>query len=124
MSRVAALPPILEDHFRHPRGVGRLAGASGRGKSENPACGDVLEIEVACAGGRVREARFMAHGCSSVIAVASLVVGALGGRSLEEARGFDVEGAVAAAGGLPNNRRHAVSVVSRALLDALSGAVA
>jgi len=117
---VATLPPILEDHFRHPRGVGRIEGAAARGRAENPACGDVLEIEVACESGRVRDARFMAHGCSSVIAVASVVVESLAGLELAAARAFDVERAVEAAGGLPNNRRHAVFVVSRALDAALA----
>jgi len=119
---VRGLPPILEDHFRSPRGARRLAEPSGRGKASNPACGDVLELDVAIDGDRVVDAGFLAHGCSSVIAVASLATEAIRGRTVAEARRFDLAAAVAAAGGLPPTRRHAVSVVGRALAEALGEA--
>lgn len=122
MAAMRGLPPILDDHFRQPRAFGRLSSPSARGRAENPACGDVVEIEVAVDAGRVVGAAFLAHGCSSVIAVASLVVDGLAGRALDEARAIDVGAAVAAAGGLPPQRRHAAAVVGRALEAALSGA--
>jgi NifU-like protein len=116
---MSGLPQILEDHFARPRNVGRLASASSRGRGSNPACGDTLEIEIRSAEGRVEDARFMAHGCSSVIAVASLAVDTIRGQSLDSARGLELESLVATAGGLPENRRHALAVVARALNEAL-----
>lgn len=115
------LPPVLEDHFKNPRRVGRLGSGSLRGRAENPACGDLLELELAIRDGRVADVRFMAHGCSSLIAVASLAASSLPGLGLADARQFDLDGAVARAGGLPRNRRHAISLVSEALRAALSG---
>jgi NifU-like protein involved in Fe-S cluster formation len=114
------LPPELDDHFRAPRAAGRIEGPTHRGKAEHPACGDVLEVELRVADGRVVDAGFMAHACSSVIAVASLAVDALKGEDEAAARGFDASRAVDAAGGLPENRRHAVAVVTRALAAAWS----
>lgn len=113
------LPPSLEEHFRRPRCAGRLAHASGRGRSENPVCDDLLEVEVRLADGRIAEAGFLAHGCSSVIAVASLVMSGLQGMTVEEARTFDIAAAVDREGGLPPQRRHAVAMVARALDMAL-----
>ncbi len=115
------LPPTLEDHFRSPRSGERLAVVSGRGRSENPACGDLLEIEVRVDGGRVEDAAFRAHGCSSVIAVASLVLEAIRGAAVDEVARFDTSAAVARAGGLPPTRAHAIAVVERALREALAG---
>lgn len=71
------------------------------------------------ADGRIAEAGFLAHGCSSVIAVASLVMSGLQGMTVEEARTFDIAAAVDREGGLPPQRRHAVAMVARALDMAL-----
>jgi len=117
---MGALPPALQQHFQHPRGVGPAAPGDRLGRSENLACGDWLELALACSEGRVEGATFQARGCSATIACASLVGTALAGLSLEQAREFDVAAAVEHAGGLPPTARHAIEVVSRALGAALA----
>lgn len=121
---MGALSPSLSDHFDRPRNVGRVEGATARGVAENPACGDRVEIEVREHVGVIEQARFMAHGCSSVVAVASLAVERIEGSTLAAARSLDLGALVQGAGGLPDNRRHAVLVVERALANALGGASA
>ena len=64
----AALGPGLREHLRSPRNAGELEAPDGRGRGENPACGDVLEFTLRVEDGRVAELRFRASACSAVIA--------------------------------------------------------
>lgn len=119
IASVAALPPLLKAHFLAPRHAGDPCGAEGLGRAENQACGDVLELGIWAAGGRVAEVRFRAEACSATLASASLVCTALEGRSVAEARALDCEALVASAGGVPASKGHAPRLVARALSAAL-----
>jgi nitrogen fixation NifU-like protein len=114
------LPPLLDEHFRHPRHSGPLPGATARGEGENQACGDKLVLQLRVEERRLKEVRFQARACSAVIALASLAAERLQGLDLDAARALELERMVEAAGGLPRERRHALRVVARALAQALS----
>jgi NifU-like protein involved in Fe-S cluster formation len=109
----------MSEHFSSPRHVGRVEQPSGVGRASNPACGDELELSLRSEAGRVAEARFLAKGCSALIATASLVTDALVGTTLAAARALDPAQLVLDAGGLPERGRHAIPVVGRALAQAL-----
>ncbi|QDU68992.1 iron-sulfur cluster assembly scaffold protein [Engelhardtia mirabilis] len=115
---MAELSPVLAEHLRSPRGVGRPQWPCAEGRGSNPACGDDLRLYVGQADGALR-LRFEASACSAVIATASLLVEALDGASRAFAEAFDVNAAIEAAGGLPRHRSHAPRVVQRALDEAL-----
>jgi len=119
---MAGLSPILQKHFDDPKFFGRLAGANRRGKSTNPACGDILEFEMRIDGEKIVTTRFMAHGCSSVIAVASLMAEKLQNVNVSDLLQSNVGEIVNNAGGLHASRSHAISVVERALRVALESA--
>jgi len=116
---MSELPPLLAEHLRAPRGVGRPTSMLAQGRAANPACGDDLRLYLDLHEGGLR-LRFEASACSAVIATASLVVEALEGATRESAGSFDVAGAVEAAGGVPRHRAHAPRVVQRALDQALA----
>jgi NifU-like protein involved in Fe-S cluster formation len=109
----------LAGHFFAPRNAGSLEPPRRVGRAENAACGDVLELHLRVEAERLAAARFQARGCSALIASASLVTQAVQGLTLAEARGLDLAGLVAAAGGLPPRGQHALAVVARALEQAL-----
>ena len=115
---------LIRAHLRAPRNVGRLAEPCWRGRGENAACGDVLELSLSVAGSRIGRALFQARGCSGVIASASLATEALIGRSLREALELDWSVLIDAAGGLAPRRAHAAQVVQRAVREAVGGALA
>ncbi|MFN0205460.1 MAG: iron-sulfur cluster assembly scaffold protein [Planctomycetota bacterium] len=119
---MSGLSPILQKHFDDPKFFGRLANANRRGKSTNPACGDILEFEMCVEGERIVTTRFMAHGCSSVIAVASLMAERLQNVNVSDLLQSNVGEIVHNAGGLHASRSHAILVVERALRDALDSA--
>jgi nitrogen fixation NifU-like protein len=74
------------DHFKNPRNAGELPGATCMIEVSNPVCGDILQLAVRVADGRIAEARFKTRGCVTSIACSSLLTELLIGRTLAEAR--------------------------------------
>ena len=110
----------LLDHFQHPRNAGAVADADASARLENPACGDVLQLTLRVAGGRIEEIRFLALGCVAAIACGSALTGLVRGRTVAEARALEREELVRAVGGLPPASRHA----SQLAMDTLRAALA
>jgi NifU-like protein involved in Fe-S cluster formation len=113
----------LREHVRDPRHVA-AEGAPPDGtfvvRAINAACGDELELRGRREGPCLRLA-FRARGCWGVVAVASLLCERLDGAPLAAARELDAAAAVAAAGGLPRSRAHAVHLFERVLADLVRG---
>ncbi|MGA2207069.1 MAG: iron-sulfur cluster assembly scaffold protein [Terracidiphilus sp.] len=108
--------PQVLDHFEHPRNAGAVADADASARIENPACGDVLELTVKVAEGRIAEIRFRAKGCVAAMACGSAVTELVSGRTMDEARKLSREELVRAVGGLPAASSHA----SHLAMDALA----
>jgi nitrogen fixation NifU-like protein len=105
----------LLDHFEHPRNAGDLPDANSRARIENPACGDILELAVKIAGGRIEDVRFRAKGCVPAMACASAVTELAMGRPVEQGRRLDKQDVIAAVGGLPPASGHAAQLAIDAL---------
>jgi len=105
----------LLDHFEHPRNAGELPAATSRARIENPACGDVLELAVRIAGGRIEDIRFRAKGCVPAMACASAVTELAIGKSVEQARVLDKPDVITAVGSLPPASGHAAQLAVDAL---------
>jgi nitrogen fixation NifU-like protein len=95
------------DHFEHPRNTGEVAKADASAQIENPACGDVLKLTLRVHDGRIEEIRFLAQGCVSAMACASLLTELVQGKTIAEARQLRREELVQAIGGLPQASAHA-----------------
>ena len=109
----------LLDHFEHPRNVGEIAVADAAVRVENPACGDIMQLTLKVAAGRIAEARYRTRGCVAAIACGSALTEMLIGLTPTEAAGLKRDAIVAAVGGLPNESMHA----SHLAMDALQEAV-
>ena len=107
-------PQVLE-HFEHPRNAGTVADADASVRMENPACGDVLELTVKLAAGRIEEIRFRAKGCVAAMACGSAVTELVCGKTFVEAKKLTGEELLQAVGGLPQASEHA----SHLAMDAL-----
>lgn len=105
---------VLE-HFEHPRNAGTVADADASVRMENPACGDVLDLTVKLAAGRIEEIRFRAKGCVAAMACGSAVTELVRGMTFVEARKVTREELLQAVGGLPQASEHA----SHLAMDAL-----
>ena len=110
----------LLEHFEHPRNAGTLADADASVRVENPACGDVLELTLRVAGGRIEEIRFRAKGCVASMACGSALTELVRGKPVDEARMLSREELVRAVGGLPHASAHASHLAMDALKEALA----
>jgi nitrogen fixation NifU-like protein len=99
--------PQVLDHFEHPRNAGTIADADASARIENPACGDILELTIKIADGRVAEIRFRAKGCVAAMACGSALTELVRGKSMDEARKLSREELLRAVGGLPQASSHA-----------------
>lgn len=108
------------DHFQHPRNSGEVAHPDASVQIENPACGDILQLTIRLAEGRIAEIRFKAKGCVAAMACGSLVTELVQEATLERARQLNREGLVQAIGGLPEASIHA----SYLAMDALRAVLA
>ena len=111
--------PQVIDHFEHPRNVGEVAQPSASVRVENPACGDIMQLTLRVAAGRIAEARYRTKGCVTAIACGSALTEMLTGRSLGEAGTIRREDLVEALGGLSGETMHASHLAMDALRAAL-----
>jgi NifU-like protein involved in Fe-S cluster formation len=111
--------PALLDHFHNPRNAGELLDAHIRVKSENPVCGDVLELAMQVSDGRITSTRFKVQGCVPAIACASALTELIAGKSLDEAKALGREDVLREVNGVPPASTHAVELAIDALRRAL-----
>ena len=95
------------DHFERPRNAGAVVNPDASAQVEYPACGDVLKLTLKVSGGLISEIRFLAKGCVSAMACASLLTEMVKGKDVHGARALRREDLVAAIGGLPEASGHA-----------------
>ena len=110
------------DHFEHPRNVGELENATANAKVENPACGDVMELALRVAAGKIEEVRYRAKGCVPAIACGSALTEMIAGKMIADARKVRRVELVLKLGGLPTASLHASHLAIDVLTKALSAA--
>ncbi len=113
----------FEDHLRHPRGQGREIAGAYSGAAGGAACGDLVRIDVAVEGSRVRAASFEASGCGATTAAASAAVELVDGAGILQAARIGSRQIAAGLGGLSAGKLHAADLASDALHRALGAAV-
>ncbi len=77
---------VILDHGRRPRNFHLLEHATHRAQGFNPLCGDELELTLEVEGDTVKDAGFAGQGCAISTASASLMTGAVKGKSRDEVR--------------------------------------
>jgi nitrogen fixation NifU-like protein len=76
---------VILDHSRRPRHYGELPDATHREAGHNPSCGDRVQLMLRVDGDVIADARFTGKGCAISQASASLMTGALRGKTLAQA---------------------------------------
>ena len=103
------------DHFRKPRNVGVIEGASGVGEVGNPLCGDMMTIYLQVKNERIDDIRFQTFGCGAAIAVSSMLTEMAKGKTIEEAKNISNKDVAEALEGLPKNKLHCSNLGADAL---------
>jgi nitrogen fixation NifU-like protein len=76
---------VIVEHNRSPRNFKKLPAATHHADGNNPLCGDHITLEVALEGDVIREIGFQGSGCAISQASASLMTGAVQGKTRAEA---------------------------------------
>lgn len=110
------------DHFERPRNMGTLPGANGEGLAGDPACGDVmrlqLRVERVAGVETIVDVRAKVFGCAAAIASTSYLTEVLKGRPLAGAESI-TNRQIAQALGLPAVKVHCSVLAEEALRAAL-----
>ena len=77
---------VILDHCKQPRNFHELSGATRSAQGHNPLCGDRVTIYVQVEDGVIRDVGFEGSGCAISTASASLMTGAIVGRTVTEAK--------------------------------------
>jgi NifU-like protein involved in Fe-S cluster formation len=112
--------PTLVDHFLNPRNAGLMRQPDAVGEGEYPDCGDLARVFLRVLDGRVTEARFQAYGCGPTIAAASAVSELITLRPIDDLTHLKPDEVERALDGLPDDRKHAATVVADAVRAAAS----
>ena len=108
------------EHFDHPHHAGTLVDAMATVEVANPVCGDVLQLFANAAGGRVTAVRFLARGCVTSMACASLLAEQVEGKNRSELERITPERLSQALGGLPPATFHGAQLACDALAALLT----
>jgi nitrogen fixation NifU-like protein len=76
---------VILDHGRRPRNFHALPGATRQAEGLNPLCGDHYKLYLVLDGDRIADVAFEGQGCAISKASASLMTGAVKGRTVAEA---------------------------------------
>lgn len=76
---------VILDHNRKPRNYGKLEGADRHAEGHNPLCGDHIRLSLKLDGERIDGVAFEGEGCAICKASASMMTGAVKGKSMAEA---------------------------------------
>lgn len=111
----------VTEHFAHPRNLGRLPSANGRGiVGELGRTPVQIEIAIRVEGDVIAEVRFRAFGCAAVIAASSIVTDLVSRRPRDFAKHLTPEAVTLALGGLPDDRQYAPRLAVQALHAAIA----
>jgi NifU-like protein involved in Fe-S cluster formation len=110
---------VLE-HLENPRHIGEVVGATVRGESFNPVCGDRMTITLRIDDGVIHEACFLVDGCPPSIAAGSVLTGLLIGLPVAEATRLTPRRISTELDGLPRNKEHCAILAIDGLRSALA----
>jgi nitrogen fixation NifU-like protein len=76
---------VILDHNRKPRNFGAIPGANRHAEGHNPLCGDHIKLSMNVLDNKIETIAFEGEGCAICKASASMMTGAVKGKSLQDA---------------------------------------
>jgi nitrogen fixation NifU-like protein len=108
VSTEALYQELILEHNRKPRNFREIPDADRTVEGRNPLCGDSLKLWVKLDNDRITDVSFMGTGCAISKASASLMTGAVKGKSREEAEQIFDRFHRLVTGTLPENERESL----------------
>lgn len=107
------------EHFMHPKNMGEMKDADGRGIVGNPVCGDVMELFIKVKANRITQIKFKTMGCAAAIATSSMITELAKGKTIDEAMKITRDAVAGELGGLPPIKMHCSNLAADALHKAI-----
>ena len=76
---------VILEHNKKPRNFGKLEPCTHHAEGHNPLCGDQLDLTLNVVDGVIQDVKFDGSGCAIDVASASLMTGAVKGKTIDEA---------------------------------------
>ncbi len=76
---------VILEHNKKPRNFGKLSPCTHHAEGHNPLCGDQLDLTLNVVDGVIQDVKFDGSGCAIDVASASLMTGAVKGKTVDEA---------------------------------------
>jgi nitrogen fixation NifU-like protein len=76
---------VILDHNRKPRNFGAILGANRHAEGHNPLCGDHIKLSLNLLENKIESIAFEGEGCAICKASASMMTGAVKGKSVQDA---------------------------------------
>ena len=74
----------IMDNYRNPKNFGKLDNPEIKFKDSNPACADIIEIQIKTKDNKINEIKFSGGGCAISMASASMLTESVKGKNLKE----------------------------------------
>src|SRR5438874_1907357 len=114
----------ITEAIRNPQNMGELANADAIGTVGNSECGEMLRVWIKFKQEKgkkvIDRATFQSFGCETAIAIASLAMELIQGKTAEEALSLKTEELAGELGPLPPMKIHCAELVEGALRSALA----
>lgn len=107
------------EHFQNPRNVGEIVDYHGKGKAGSEVCGDMMEVYIKVAGGRIEDVKYKTFGCGAAVASGSMGTEMVKGKTVEEAMRITDEQVAEALGGLPEEKLHCSNLAAEGIRAAI-----
>ena len=107
------------EHFQNPRNVGEIADCDGRGEAGSESCGDMMEVFIKVADGRIEDVKYKTFGCGAAVASGSMGTEMVKGKTLEEALRITDAQVAEALGGLPEEKMHCSNLAAAGIKAAI-----
>jgi nitrogen fixation NifU-like protein len=104
--------------FKQPKNAGNLQTINGRGKAGDPACSDVVELQIYFQDNIIKNAKFKVFGCPGAVATADVFIDWIKGKTINEALSVTEEDIADMLGGLPVESRHCAHLPMQAFKNA------
>ncbi|MDD3719152.1 MAG: Fe-S cluster assembly scaffold protein NifU [Actinomycetota bacterium] len=107
------------EHFQNPRNVGEIPDPDGTGKAGSEVCGDMMEVYIKIADGRIEDIKYKTFGCGAAVASGSMGTEMVKGKTIEEAMLITDQQVADALDGLPEEKLHCSNLAAEGIRAAI-----
>lgn len=111
---------FVQDHYRHPRNLGRLKDATAHKRTFRDDAMLEFHVRLSASNEMIEAATFRAIGCAGTVAAGSAMTEWLAGRTISEAQAVTDQTVLTVLQGLPEERLYCAEFAAEAIQNVMS----